>query len=96
LERLQKAWDEAKDGMNFALNFLRSNVGVDSPALLSSSSIAVAISNFGHTLKGSFEGFSHSFERFSSATFSESLGPVRLVSHKHSVVDDDSIHALNA
>jgi hypothetical protein len=49
LERLQKAWDEAKEGMNFALNFLRSNVGVDSPALLSSPSIAVAISYFGHT-----------------------------------------------
>ncbi|MGA0909976.1 MAG: DUF262 domain-containing protein [Betaproteobacteria bacterium] len=49
LERLQTAWVEAKEGMNFALNFLRSNLGVDSPALLSSPSIAVAISYFGHT-----------------------------------------------
>jgi len=49
LARLQKAWDEAKKGMNFALNFLRSNVGVDSPALLSSPFIAIAISYFGHS-----------------------------------------------
>jgi hypothetical protein len=49
LDRLQKAWNEAKEGMNFALNFLRSNVGIDSPALLSSPSIAVAMSYFGHT-----------------------------------------------
>ena len=49
LARLHKAWDEAKKGMNFALNFLRSNVGVDSPALLSSPFIAIAISYFGHS-----------------------------------------------
>ena len=49
LERLQSAWDEAKNGMDFALNFLRSNVGIDSPALLASPFIAIAISYFGHT-----------------------------------------------
>lgn len=49
LESLQSAWGEAKNGMDFALNFLRSNVGIDSPALLASPFIAVAISYFGHT-----------------------------------------------
>ena len=49
LERLQTAWSNAKEGMHFALNFLRSNVGIDSPVLLSSPFIVVAISYFGHT-----------------------------------------------
>ena len=34
--------------MDFALNFLRSNVGIDSPALLSSPFIVVSIGFFGH------------------------------------------------
>ena len=49
LERLLAAWSNAKEGMHFALNFLRSNVGIDSPVLLSSPFIVVAISYFGHT-----------------------------------------------
>lgn len=31
VERLQAAWRESVEGMEFALNFLKSNVGVDSP-----------------------------------------------------------------
>ena len=34
--------------MEFALNFLRSNVGIDSPALLSSPFLLVALGAFGH------------------------------------------------
>jgi hypothetical protein len=45
---LQKSWKEACDGMHFALNFLRNNVGIDSPALLSSPFSLVVLAYFGH------------------------------------------------
>lgn len=48
LETLQKAWDECVPGMEFALNFLRSNAGIDSPALLSSPFILVTLGYYGH------------------------------------------------
>lgn len=48
VEKLQKAWKEACDGMEFALNFLRSNLGIDSPALLSSPFLLVVLAYFGH------------------------------------------------
>ena len=48
INRLQTAWSDACQGMNFAMNFLKSNVGIDSPALLSSPFMVVAISYFGH------------------------------------------------
>ena len=50
-ERLEEAWVDAKKGMLFALNFLRSNVGVDSLALLSSPFIAVTLAAYGHSKK---------------------------------------------
>ncbi|AWG35788.1 DUF262 domain-containing protein [Alcaligenes aquatilis] len=49
VEKLQKAWKEARDGMEFALNFLRSNLGIDSPALLSSPFLLVVLAYFGHS-----------------------------------------------
>lgn len=49
LERLQTAWGNAKEGMDFALNFLSKNIGISSQFLLSSPFIVVAISYFGHT-----------------------------------------------
>lgn len=48
LERLQTAWKESCQGMEFAANFLKSNVGIDSPALLSSPFLMVALAYFGH------------------------------------------------
>lgn len=48
LDRLQSAWKDACKGMEFALNFLRSNVGIESPALLSSPFITIALAKFGH------------------------------------------------
>jgi hypothetical protein len=45
---LQKSWKEACEGMEFALNFLRSNLGIDSPALLSSPFLLVVLAYFGH------------------------------------------------
>lgn len=48
LETLKNNWDESYKGMEFALNFLRSNVGIESPALLSSPFLVVALAYFGH------------------------------------------------
>lgn len=45
---LQKAWREAGEGMQFAMNFLKSNAGIESTALLSSPFLIVAIAYFGH------------------------------------------------
>lgn len=45
---LQKAWKECVPGMEFALNFLRSNVGIESPALLSSPFLLVTLGYYGH------------------------------------------------
>ncbi len=47
-EHLESAWNDAKKGMDFALNFLRSNAGIDNPALLSSPFIVITVANFGH------------------------------------------------
>lgn len=48
VETLQQAWGECVQGMEFALNFLKSNVGIDSPALLSSPFILVTLGYYGH------------------------------------------------
>lgn len=48
VEKLKQAWKECVPGMEFALNFLRSNVGIDSPVLLSSPFLVVALGYFGH------------------------------------------------
>ncbi|PBS12395.1 hypothetical protein CMZ82_09565 [Lysobacteraceae bacterium NML93-0792] len=45
---LMSAWKESCRGMEFALNFMRSNVGITSPALLSSPFILIALAYFGH------------------------------------------------
>lgn len=51
LERVRQAWEECVPGMEFALNFLRSNAGIDSPALLSSPFLVVAVAYYGHKRK---------------------------------------------
>lgn len=48
LEVLQSAWKECCQGMEFALNFLKSNAGIDSPVLLSSPFLLVTLAYFGH------------------------------------------------
>ena len=50
-KRLEDSWEDAKKGMNFALNFLSSNVSIDSPALLSSPFIVIALAVYGHSKK---------------------------------------------
>lgn len=49
LEALQTAWQESGQGMEFALNFLKNNTGIDSPTLLSSPFILATLAYFGHT-----------------------------------------------
>lgn len=46
---LQSAWKDAERGMEFALNFAKANVGIDSPALLSSPFLLITIAFFGHS-----------------------------------------------
>src|SRR3989442_1475363 len=48
LEALQGGWKESCRGMEFAINFLKSNAGIDSPALLSSPFILIALAYHGH------------------------------------------------
>jgi hypothetical protein len=50
-ESLQTGWAESRLGMEFALNFLKNNVGIDSPALLSSPFILISIAYYGHKRK---------------------------------------------
>jgi len=47
IERLKKAWKDCQKGMEFAVNFLRSNMGVDSPTLLASPFLILAIAAYG-------------------------------------------------
>lgn len=48
LEVLQVGWASSRKGMEFALNFLQNNAGIDSPALLSSPFILLTIAYYGH------------------------------------------------
>jgi hypothetical protein len=47
-EALKAGWDESCRGMEFALNFIRNNACIDSPALLSSPFMLIAIAYHGH------------------------------------------------
>jgi hypothetical protein len=48
VEKLQSAWKDACKGMEFALNFLKANAGIDNPALLSSPFLLITLSMYGH------------------------------------------------
>lgn len=45
---LEEGWKKSTAGLEFSLNFLRSNVQIDSPALLSSPFILIVIGYYGH------------------------------------------------
>lgn len=47
--QLESAWEEAKEGMRFALNYLQSNAEINSHALLSSPFIIIALAAYGHS-----------------------------------------------
>ncbi len=48
LESLQMAWKESCEGIEFAINFLKNNAGIDSPTLLSSPFMLVTLAFLGH------------------------------------------------
>lgn len=50
-ERLQEAWKDGCRGMEFAINFAKSNMGIESPALLSSPFLLVVLGYFAHVRK---------------------------------------------
>lgn len=51
-EELQEAWPTSVKGLQFAVNFLKSNVRIDSPALLTSPFALIAIAYYGLHKKG--------------------------------------------
>ena len=46
---LQTAWEKTKRAMDFAISFLKQNCGIESPALLSSPFIIIALAHYGFT-----------------------------------------------
>lgn len=48
MQKLQASWEECVRGMEFATNYMRNNVGIDSPALLSSPFLLAALGFYGH------------------------------------------------
>lgn len=50
-DRLQAAWKDGCRGIEFAINFARSNLGIESPALLSSPFLLVALGFIAHSRK---------------------------------------------
>lgn len=48
LDELKAGWKESVKGIEFASNFLRNNAKIDSPVLLSSPFLLVALARFGH------------------------------------------------
>jgi hypothetical protein len=45
---LEEAWKTSREGMEFAVNFLKTNAGIDSPALLSSPFLMVTLAYYGY------------------------------------------------
>jgi hypothetical protein len=48
VEQLESAWKASCEGMEFAINFLKNNVGIYDPALLSSPFLLVVLAYFGY------------------------------------------------
>jgi hypothetical protein len=46
--QLQEGWAKSCDGMDFAINFMKANAGIESPALLSSPFILITLAVYGH------------------------------------------------
>ena len=52
--RMEDSWDKAKDGLRFAINFLRSNAGIEDESLLSSPLLVIPIAVLGVNNKFQF------------------------------------------
>lgn len=61
IELFKKGWEEAKEGINFAINFLHSNAGIEDESLLSSPLFFIVIAYF---IKSKNEKLSHEDEKF--------------------------------
>jgi hypothetical protein len=48
LDQLQDAWAKSCEGMEFAINFMKANAGIESPVLLSSPFILITLGAYGH------------------------------------------------
>ncbi|NCY20821.1 DUF262 domain-containing protein [bacterium] len=48
IEKLKEAWRKSVHGMEYAINFIKSSAGIDSPALLSSLNLLLVIGYYGH------------------------------------------------
>jgi hypothetical protein len=48
MSQLQDGWTKSCDGMEFAINFMKANAGIESPALLSSPFILITLGAYGH------------------------------------------------
>jgi len=51
IETLKAAWKHCVPGLDYAINFLKSNANIDSPALLSSPYLLITLAFFGHARK---------------------------------------------
>ena len=51
VDRLKDGWERGKEAMEFALNFLKSNARIDSPVLLSSPFLIIALGYYGAARK---------------------------------------------
>lgn len=51
IETLKEAWKHCVPGIDYAINFLKSNTDIDSPALLSSPYLFITLAFFGHARK---------------------------------------------
>lgn len=48
LQRMKTSWEEAKEGAEFAINFLRANAGIEGMSLLASPYYLIPVAAFGH------------------------------------------------
>jgi hypothetical protein len=49
--KLKKGWEDAKDGLRFAINYLRTNADIEDESLLSSPMFFIAVAYFSHKRK---------------------------------------------
>lgn len=54
VNKLQQGWEDAKQGLRFAINFLRSNAGIEDESLLSSPMFIHALAAVSHVKKNKF------------------------------------------
>jgi hypothetical protein len=64
LDQLQNGWNASCQGMEYAINFLKSNAEIDSPALLSSPFLLVTLAYYGHLHRYQIEADESEYLRY--------------------------------